>query len=145
MWHKPGHPKDVVDATEVKQRIIVVVGIKVAVIRVIVVGLEVIVINVFINLHVIIHSRDHCQLYWLLIRSFYLWTRLADGGTLHHEDIITVAWLTIVVASALVPLGLLIEHHITYHMDMVCDDIVHMLHHGATLVADENHFVATIL
>jgi hypothetical protein len=145
MWHKPGHPNYVVDATEVKQRIIVVVGIKVAVIRVIVVGLEVIVINVFINLHVIIHSRDHCQLYWLLIRSFYLWSRLADGGTLHHEDIVTVAWIAIVVASALVPLGLLIEHHITCHMDMVCDEIIHMVRLGATLVADENHLAATIL
>jgi hypothetical protein len=41
MRHKPGHPKDVVDAVEVERHIIVVVGI------------EVVIINIVVNLYVI--------------------------------------------------------------------------------------------
>jgi hypothetical protein len=44
-------------------------------------------------------------LYRCLIRSIYLWSRLAKGGILHREYIITIAWLSIATASAPIPLA----------------------------------------
>jgi hypothetical protein len=61
-WHKPDCPDDVVDATEAKRRVIVVVGIEVVDIiinlHIVVVGNEIIVVDVIVNLRIVIHSRE---------------------------------------------------------------------------------------
>jgi hypothetical protein len=60
--HKPGHPKDFVDAAEAERRIIVVVGIEVVNVIVnlcvVVVSVEVVVINVIVNICTIICSWE---------------------------------------------------------------------------------------
>jgi hypothetical protein len=70
---------------------------------------------------------------------------MANGGILNREDVITTARLTIVAASARVPLGLLVEHHVMCHMDTLRDGIVHAIHLRATLVANEDHLMTTVL
>jgi hypothetical protein len=61
-WLKPDHHDDVIDATKVKLRIMIVVGVEVVVIinlRIVVLSIEVVVIDVIVNLCIVIHSMEH--------------------------------------------------------------------------------------
>jgi hypothetical protein len=60
----------------------------------------------------------------------------ANSDVLHREDIVT--------ATAPVPLGLLVEHHVAHHMDVLREGIEHVVC-LRTLIADEDHLAVMVL